>query len=746
MPEPIDLAYAIGLPPHEAIEYFEAKGYKITWNWYDLWEQAHAKAFTVAKVMRMDILMDIREMINKALKEGITFEQFKKELEPKLRAKGWWGVKFVSHPDGKVERIVEGTPWRLETIFRTNMQSAYMAGRYKAFMENVDDRPYWQYVAVLDRKTRPAHRALHGKVFRYDDPFWQTHFPPNGFNCFSDDTEIYTNEGWKLFKELHGKEDILTLNPITKNIEWQKAIRWYEEKYEGIMFHFKAWNFDLMCTPNHNLLVRKSWDRHEHRDRLRLIEAINIADSDQFYRTCIWQGESKDAYLEIFDAQTFAKFMGYWLSEGSISFNNKENRYVIKISQYNQANKEKIIQDLWKIKDLLWIGENAIYIKPIPSIVEYLKNFKEEKYIPQEIREMNKEHIRNFLDAYLLGDGYVYKEKIMESGYVRKKIRCYTTSNKKIADVLSELILKTGYCPSFSFSERKGKWQQFRNGLYQLKTDLYYIRELRGNYFTFRKKYLNKIWYSGYIYCVEVPKYHVILVRRNNKIVWAGNCRCQVRALSQQDIDERKIVVDTAVGKIKWEDQLVSKKTGEMRPVAVYHDPVTGMKIPTDIGFSYNPGQAAWFPDLDKYPYDVAKQWVEGGLTGRDFKSFFEGKIKGLFPIAVLDKKFKEAIGSQSQVVYLSDETLQKNLTKHPEIDFTIYVNLPNIISKAQLVVQDKENTFVFLRIGGKIYYGVIKTTKSRKKNFLISLRLARLKDIELIKKKGKILKDNLKM
>jgi len=48
-------------------------------------------------------------------------------------------------------------------------------------------------------------------------------------------------------------------------------------------------------------------------------------------------------------------------------------------------------------------------------------------------------------------------------------------------------------------------------------------------------------------------------------------------------------------------------------------------------------------------------------LTGPDFETFFEGEIKGLFQVAVLEENYKKAIGSKSQVVYLSDETLQKN-------------------------------------------------------------------------------------
>lgn len=44
-------------------------------------------------------------------------------------------------------------------------------------------RPYWQYDAVNDSKTRPSHLAMDGRVFMADDPIWDTWFPPNGFKC-----------------------------------------------------------------------------------------------------------------------------------------------------------------------------------------------------------------------------------------------------------------------------------------------------------------------------------------------------------------------------------------------------------------------------------------------------------------------------------------------------------------------------------------------------------------------------------
>ncbi len=51
-------------------------------------------------------------------------------------------------------------------------------------MEEVSELlPFWERLAVMDDWTRPAHRALHGVIMPADDPFWDEHYPPDGFNC-----------------------------------------------------------------------------------------------------------------------------------------------------------------------------------------------------------------------------------------------------------------------------------------------------------------------------------------------------------------------------------------------------------------------------------------------------------------------------------------------------------------------------------------------------------------------------------
>lgn len=176
------LALAFNLPPERAVEYFQAKGLRITAGWRDMVPAGHAGAFTVAGVLKGDVLQDIRNALDKALADGLTFQDFLKRLRPQLKARGWWGVAH----DPATGEVLPGramTPRRLRTVFQTNMQSAYMAGRYKAQLENADRRPFWQYVAILDSRTRPRHRSLNGRIFRYDDAAWGVLYPPNGYNC-----------------------------------------------------------------------------------------------------------------------------------------------------------------------------------------------------------------------------------------------------------------------------------------------------------------------------------------------------------------------------------------------------------------------------------------------------------------------------------------------------------------------------------------------------------------------------------
>lgn len=179
-----DLGFAFGLPPEEAIRYFEGLGYSIKSDWSGTWQRAQAQAFSVANIYRQDVTAELYESLQAALKNGQSFATWQQQVQQRFDARSW------AHQDGQVVDKATGevlakrlTPARLQTVYRTNMQSAMMAGRWSQLYDNKDARPYLQYVAVMDMKTRPSHAALHGSVYAIDDPFWGSFYPPNGFNC-----------------------------------------------------------------------------------------------------------------------------------------------------------------------------------------------------------------------------------------------------------------------------------------------------------------------------------------------------------------------------------------------------------------------------------------------------------------------------------------------------------------------------------------------------------------------------------
>lgn len=179
-----NIKFALGLPPEKAIAWLKTKQVTAE-NYRNLTASEIAKVYTIAKITDLDMLQDIKSGMVQAAEQGKPFAVWKTELLQHMANKGWL------HPNGHNGReIIDprtgevfGTPRRLDNIFRTNMQAAYNAGQYQTYMADAENRPYWQYDAVGDHRTRAAHAAMDGLVYRYDDPFWATFYPPNGYRC-----------------------------------------------------------------------------------------------------------------------------------------------------------------------------------------------------------------------------------------------------------------------------------------------------------------------------------------------------------------------------------------------------------------------------------------------------------------------------------------------------------------------------------------------------------------------------------
>ncbi len=154
----------------EALEWFRAKVPMTDAQYQALSASRRRKAFTVAGVAQLDLVHEVWTAIDAALEKGTTLDEFKRSIGDKLARE--WGGKNGS---------------RVETIFRTNMQSAYGAGRYAQMTDPdvLETRPYWMYDSILDGRTSGLCKNLNGTIKRHNDPWWDKRIPPLHHRCRS---------------------------------------------------------------------------------------------------------------------------------------------------------------------------------------------------------------------------------------------------------------------------------------------------------------------------------------------------------------------------------------------------------------------------------------------------------------------------------------------------------------------------------------------------------------------------------
>jgi len=152
----------------EAIRAFEARVPLTDDEYESLLEDEKDFAFTVADVAQADLVSEVYEAIQEAVKDGTTLEDFKDRVGEQLEA-AWGGED----------------PGRLETIFRTNVLGALNEGRYAVFdqPEIREARPYWRWEGIDDDRIDEECAPLLDVVLPADDPFWDDHVPPLHFNC-----------------------------------------------------------------------------------------------------------------------------------------------------------------------------------------------------------------------------------------------------------------------------------------------------------------------------------------------------------------------------------------------------------------------------------------------------------------------------------------------------------------------------------------------------------------------------------
>jgi thymidylate synthase ThyX len=412
-------------------------------------------------------------------------------------------------------------------------------------------------------------KQAHGSVLEHVSFTFVLHNVSRVF-CYDDDTEVLTTEGWKPWPKVDGTEVFGTLNPVSNELEYQRATEVFHADYAGPMYRVRSQQVDLLVTPNHRMWVQ----RHDTQAARRGEQAFAIETPEDIlhkrvkyqknarwtgcspesiwipetYRTYQRSDRSKPAtrtYPGVsFPIKPFARFLGYYLAEGYI------NGHQIVLAQNRGEILEKMASTIREMGLRAYIpatGHGSVRTACIPLRDLLIRlGHSYNKRIPAMVGEWTPDVIRIFLDAMIEGDGTAHRSF---------NHRVIYTSSREMADELQVLAIKAGWSANVRIDDRTGvqrtmaTGQRFRNLhpcyvvsiLTRRLTPLVnHGRRVMSRYRNEEGYHDNIEHYQGRIHCVKVPN-GLLFVRRNGKPVVSGNTHEIVRhrpgtAVSQESL------------------------------------------------------------------------------------------------------------------------------------------------------------------------------------------------------------------
>ncbi len=400
-------------------------------------------------------------------------------------------------------------------------------------------------------------------------------------DCYDEKTETLTENGWKSYKQIdHLKEKIATYNPETNKIEFHIANYKFAEQVNGDLIKFKSKHIDIAVTPNHKMWVCPidSVKKPERKPNWHLVTAYELLQGKykNFYIQESADFKENDISLQTFhldaakalrgnkvkpidcNLEDFAKFLGYFVSEGSLDTYNGDHKSYRSLLSQNSG------QTLDSMKDTLdKMNMNySVYFKQQDTekcativirgktLYKYLEEFvgcgAHNKKLPQEVFSWPKPIRQSLFDALVDGDG-TRSKKTYEN-------KTYYTVSKQLADDVQILALSLGYRAKVLFTKQNinahGDW------IYRVSIGIGGIHH-RG-FHQVNTSMISKEYYEGVVYCYNVPN-HLFVTRRNGKVTIQGNTsnRASGQTLSRALIDSVKDI--QATFEAQWNKEIIQE-------------------------------------------------------------------------------------------------------------------------------------------------------------------------------------------
>ncbi len=342
-------------------------------------------------------------------------------------------------------------------------------------------------------------------------------------SCHDDQTEVLTDRGWILFKNLTGEELLASVNPNTSELVFVRPKTIFRIPYNGPMLLVEKRNINFCVTPDHNMLVRK-WDEGSRTlsSTYSFVPAKDLGWYVGLMSKVNYNGQKEEVYVlgngttkKEIPMRPWLRFLGYFVADGTMYQNGPKDHYRIQLAA-QKARKHHFIK---KIAEELGFNVHEyqdrfyMFSKLVWEELEKLgyRGCKAPfKFVPSFVFKLSPDLIREFLEGYMMGDG-------------NRSSNRYYTSSRRLADEIQILILLSGSWGTVSSRFRTGS--KIKGRTINTKYPEHKISEWQTDHLSLeRKNDIKVINYEGIVYCAEVEPYHTLITRRKGKMLIAGNC------------------------------------------------------------------------------------------------------------------------------------------------------------------------------------------------------------------------------
>ena len=326
--------------------------------------------------------------------------------------------------------------------------------------------------------------------------------------CFTPEHEILTKRGWVKVSEINDNDEMLSREPETGKLEYVKNTKKIEINYSGELYEYDSKSVSLAVSMEHNLFVSKRFSKSRKDSFIKARDASN-KKFDFIFAGGNWGKVFEPFYLngrEV-DKRKFARLLGLFITDGSC--NNQGRVFFCQ----KKKNIVKILKDLLEDLKIKYseYSNGTFYIHSCDDT--YFKSFavKSERRIPEEFRNSDRETLIQLLNGILDGD----------SDSERRKI--YIGSESLMNDIM-EIAFKAGLAAKAKKVPPKKSFLKSENRWIIGKKPYYVISILNKPYKNCIHSHEKRTMYNGKLYCCTLEKWHTVLVRRNGKCVWCGQC------------------------------------------------------------------------------------------------------------------------------------------------------------------------------------------------------------------------------